>query len=139
MLTYELETVNLITFTNQGNYSCTTLGIEPSDFSKEDGLHDRYATRHLMIPKLLRSSTDTSLSYALRLASLATLSNDKVMVNECDKWIFFGDTLSKGKKNDHVFHNTCLTYIIRHYDGLRIIAGKQEIPSNIFWTDHCPT
>ena len=63
-----------ITFTNQGNYSCTTLGIEPSDFSKEDGLHDRYATRHLMIPKLLRSSTHTSLSYALRLASLATLS-----------------------------------------------------------------
>jgi hypothetical protein len=67
------------------------------------------------------------------------MHNDEVMVNECDKWIFFGDTLSKGKKNDHVFHNACLTYIIRHYDGLRIVAGKQEIPSNIVWTDNCPT
>ena len=61
------------------------------------------------------------------------------MVNECDKWIFFGDTLSKGKKNDHVFHNACLTYIIKHYDGIRIVAGKQEVPSNIVWTDNCPT
>ena len=25
---------------------------------------------------------------------------DETIVNECDKWIIFGDTYSKGKKND---------------------------------------
>ena len=34
---------------------------------------------------------------------------------------FFGDTLSKGKKKDHMFHNV------------------QIVPINIVWTDNCPT
>jgi hypothetical protein len=29
-------------------------------------------------------------------------------LNNCDVWYFFGDTISKGKKNDHIFHNACL-------------------------------
>jgi uncharacterized protein YneR len=38
-----------------------------------------------------------------------------VRLNECDVWHFFGDTILKGKKNDHVFHNACLEDIVKHY------------------------
>ena len=31
---------------------------------------------------------------------------DEVIVNDTHKWIILGYTLSKGKKNDHVFHNS---------------------------------
>ena len=37
---------------------------------------------------------------------------DETIICDCDKWLFFGDTISRGKKNDHVFHNSCLTHII---------------------------
>eukprot|EP00957_Ditylum_brightwellii_P136751 10428089-Ditylum_brightwellii.AAC.2 len=36
----------------------------------------------------------------------------ETIVNTHDKWLILGDTLSHGKKNDHIFHNSCLTYII---------------------------
>lgn len=65
--------------------------------------------------------------------------DDETMINDCDRWIFFGDTMSKGKKNDHVFHNACQTYIINHYDEERKTDGKDTIPMNIVWTDNCPT
>ena len=61
---------------------------------------------------------------------------DKTIINDCDKWIFFGDTMSKGKKNDHVFHNTCLDYIVNFYDGERERAALQKIPINILHTDN---
>jgi len=28
---------------------------------------------------------------------------DETIICDCDKWLFFGDTISKGKKNDHIF------------------------------------
>ena len=62
---------------------------------------------------------------------------DKTITNDCDKWIFFGDTISKGKKNDHVFHNTCLDYVVDYYDGERERAGCEKIPMNILHTDNC--
>ena len=65
--------------------------------------------------------------------------DDETIINDCEKWIFFGDTMSKGKKNDHVFHNACQTYLIRYYDTIRINANKAPIPVNITWTDNCPT
>jgi hypothetical protein len=37
------------------------------------------------------------------------------MVYDCDVWYFFDSTLSKGKKNDRVFHNSCLDHIVHHY------------------------
>ena len=49
---------------------------------------------------------------------------DETIVNECNKWIFFGDTYSRGKKNDRVFHNACLTYLIKNYDAIR--STEQE-------------
>ena len=49
---------------------------------------------------------------------------DEKIVNECSKWIFFGDTYSKGKKKNYVFHNVCLTYTIKYYDAIR--ATKQK-------------
>ena len=43
------------------------------------------------------------------------MHREEVIVNEYDKWIMFGDTISREKKKDHVFHNACLTHLIRHY------------------------
>ena len=45
--------------------------------------------------------------------------NNTTIVNNCDKWLFFWDTISRGKKNNHVFHNNCLTYFIKFYDNKR--------------------
>ena len=67
------------------------------------------------------------------------LVDDVTRVSDCEKWIFFGDTISAGKKNDHVFHNACLTYIIKYYDKQRVDSGLSPIPFNIVWTDNCPT
>ncbi len=36
-------------------------------------------------------------------------------LNNCDVWYFFGNTISKGKKNDHIFHDaSCLKEIIEN-------------------------
>ena len=40
-------------------------------------------------------------------------------------------------KNDHVFHNTCLDYVVDYYDGERERAGCEKIPMNILHTDNC--
>ena len=64
---------------------------------------------------------------------------DETILNDCERWIFFGDTLSKGKKNDHIFHNACTNHIIKYYDDERVEAGKNIVPINIVWTDNCPT
>ena len=55
---------------------------------------------------------------------------DGIGSNNCDKWIIFGDTLSKGKKNYHVFHNACLTYLIDSYDKERQNNDKLPIQNN---------
>jgi hypothetical protein len=36
-------------------------------------------------------------------------------VHDCDVWHFFDETISKGKKNDHMFHNACLEEIVNYY------------------------
>ena len=66
-------------------------------------------------------------------------SVDETIISTTDKWIFFADTLSRGKKNDHVCHNACLKKIIEYYDKKRMDIGKQPIPINIVWTDNCGT
>eukprot|EP00957_Ditylum_brightwellii_P115264 8789656-Ditylum_brightwellii.AAC.1 len=45
--------------------------------------------------------------------------------------------MSRGKKNYHVFHNSCLTYFIKKYDEKRKSMGKDKIPFNTIWTDRC--
>ena len=62
---------------------------------------------------------------------------DSTIINDCDKWVFFGETMSKGKKNDHVFHNTCLDYIVSYYDAERLARGQEKILINIINTDNC--
>ena len=52
---------------------------------------------------------------------------------------FFGSTLSRGKKNDYVFHEACLTYLCSFYDTQRKKEGKDVTPVNIVWTDQCPS
>ena len=49
---------------------------------------------------------------------------------------FFGHTISKGKK-DHVFHNTCLDYIVTYYDKEKERYDFDKIPINILYTDNC--
>ena len=66
-------------------------------------------------------------------------TEDTTVVNDADKWVFFGDTISSGKKNDHNFHESCLNYIINFYDQRRLCQGKPPIPTNIIGTDSCPT
>eukprot|EP00957_Ditylum_brightwellii_P192632 14667088-Ditylum_brightwellii.AAC.1 len=61
------------------------------------------------------------------------------VVNDCDKWLVFGDTMSRGKKNDHIFHNARFTYIIKIYDMEQENEGKGNIPTNIIHTDNFPT
>ena len=65
--------------------------------------------------------------------------DDETMINDCEKWILFGDTMSKGKKNNHVFHNACQIYLIKYYDSIRVNNSKTPIPLNITWTDNCLT
>ena len=43
------------------------------------------------------------------------------------------------KKNDHIFHEACVTYVINFYDNERIKKGRNPIPTNIIWIDNCPT
>ena len=64
---------------------------------------------------------------------------DETIICDCDKWAFFGSTMSKGKKNDHVYHEACLTYINDYYDKIRADKGKDPINTFIVWTDQCPT
>ena len=66
---------------------------------------------------------------------------DEAIVSDCDKWVFFGASMSKGKKNDHVYHNACLDHIISYYDKERqkitylqlkqILYGRTAVPLNI--------
>ena len=59
------------------------------------------------------------------------------IINDCDTWIFFGNTMSQGKKNDHVFHNSCFTYLINLYDNKQAEGGKSKIPFNVCHIDNC--
>ena len=54
-------------------------------------------------------------------------------VHECDVWHFFGDSMSKGKKNDHVFHNACLKHIVEYYKRTTL----PDLQRIIMWTDNC--
>eukprot|EP00957_Ditylum_brightwellii_P122511 9342488-Ditylum_brightwellii.AAC.1 len=62
---------------------------------------------------------------------------DETIINDCNKWLFFGDTMSRGKKSDHVFHNNCLSYLIKFYNEERDRNGQDKIPTNILQTDNC--
>jgi hypothetical protein len=58
-------------------------------------------------------------------------------IHDCDVWHFFGDTKSKGKKNDHVFHNACLEDIVRYYQNQRKRTNREPIKHIRIWTDNC--
>ena len=56
---------------------------------------------------------------------------DETIICTTDKWAFFGSTQTRGKKNDHVYHNACLKYLIKFYDHKRVKVGKAPIPQNL--------
>lgn len=64
--------------------------------------------------------------------------NDDIILNECNKWIFFWDTMSKGTKNNYAFHQECLTYFIKIHDAQRVTNGNVPIQPNFVWTDNYP-
>lgn len=63
---------------------------------------------------------------------------DNKILNNYDWWVFFGGTLSKGEKNDHIFRHSCVTYVIKYYNNLRVGEGEKKISFNVVWTDNYP-
>ena len=51
-----------------------------------------------------------------------------VRFNQCDAWHFLGSAAGKAKSSDHVFHNTCLDYIMSQYN---------HVTDWIIWSDNC--
>ena len=64
---------------------------------------------------------------------------DETIVSVCDKGVILCDTISEGGKNDHIFHNVCLTYILKNGDAARKLSGQSKILNNNVHTDNCPT
>ena len=55
------------------------------------------------------------------------LTNDSTAkTSTIDAWYFFGCSVSAGKKNDHVFHNKCMDYVIKKDNENREILGKKK-------------
>ena len=55
----------------------------------------------------------------------------------CDVHHFFAETISKGKKNDHVMHNTSLDGLIREYvEVFERLGNTLEVV--IVWSDNAP-
>lgn len=53
---------------------------------------------------------------SLRTDAKETLKLDVTIINNYEKLILIGDTMSREKKNDHIFHNACLTHLIDFLD-----------------------
>lgn len=65
-----------------------------------------------------------------------TLVLDVTIINECNKFIFFGDTILRGKKNNYVFHNMCLTRLTDFLDKERDNSGKPKMKITWYiWID----
>ena len=62
----------------------------------------------------------------------------KKIISNCDRWIGFIDTLSKGKKNDYTTHHAFLDYILGWYIQNSEI-NIDAIKNIIVHTDNCPT
>lgn len=56
-----------------------------------------------------------------------------VRVTDCDVWHIFGNAENKDTKNDHVFHNACLEYIIKYY----LEEKGLDLDTIRVWTDNC--
>jgi hypothetical protein len=61
----------------------------------------------------------------------------KKVVFDTQVFFFFGDSQSKGKKNDHIFHNACLAHILDYVKRNRARNGQIPLSRAIVWTDNC--
>ena len=58
------------------------------------------------------------------------------VIYDTDAWHFFGESQSKGKMNDHVFHNACLEKVVEHYkERYSNVLGRQ-LRRVYLWTDN---
>ena len=64
---------------------------------------------------------------------------DECVVNDCNKWIFFGSIISKGKYNDRILHKGCLTYINNYYNIEQEREGRPSIRILCVETKQCLT
>jgi hypothetical protein len=62
------------------------------------------------------------------------VDNVSKKLNDCNIWYFLGSTLSKGKKNDHVFHNACLDSLIENY---HLQFKARQLDQVVVWTGNC--
>ena len=65
--------------------------------------------------------------------------NDKKIANDCDEWVLFGVTISKGKKNNHVFHNSCLECAATFCDNERNQKNQPTIANSIVHAENVST
>jgi hypothetical protein len=49
------------------------------------------------------------------------------LVYECDIWHFFGEIMSKGKKNNYIFHNACQDEIVSFYQEKFVTDKKPPV------------
>jgi hypothetical protein len=59
------------------------------------------------------------------------------LVYECDIWHFFGESMPKDKKNDHIFHNACLDEIVSFCQEKFVTDKKPPVAIVRTWTDNC--
>ena len=52
--------------------------------------------------------------------------------------LFFAETISKGKKNDHAMHNVALDALIKHYQSVFPEETATPLRHIIVWTDNAP-
>ena len=62
---------------------------------------------------------------------------EDVTIWSCDVHHFFAETISKGKKNDHQMHLTCLRALIKEYIQIFDELGH-PLECIIIWTDNAP-
>ena len=133
---------------SHGNWLNMTRRLDTNTFSTSELLvfTDFSATMDLHAAKADNSSVNNHAVLAIYVVLYSPrdvnvkLDNGEVQtkrVNECDVWYFFGESMSKGKKNDHVFHNACLKEIVRYYKRRFKREKKGPIRRVLIWTDNC--
>ena len=51
-----------------------------------------------------------------RLSKDGNMLTEKCAVSECDRWIVFADSMTRGKKNDHIAHHHFLRHMMDQHE-----------------------
>jgi len=61
------------------------------------------------------------------------IDGERIEFIDCHEWFVFGGCNESGKKNDWIFHNAAIDYIIRYYE-----ESLPHLDSWHVWTDNSP-